>query len=290
MIVLIILIAVVYTIPEFIPEEKPYFLDTGADSLFQVIESRNKKLAAENEPDKIDKSERVTSQPNHFTFDPNTLSEAGWKSLGVREKTIKTILNFRSKGGRFRHPSDIRKIYGLSEQQADQLVPYIRIMNPVDIQKHQKFTLPTDSPVLRSFHKKNRVIQTVEINSADSVQFVALPGIGARLASRILAFRNRLGGFHSINQIAETYGVTDSTFDLIKQYLLCDPSMQRKINLNTADLTILKNHPYIKWSLANAIVRYRQQHGTFSSVRDLLKIEIINEEIYNKIAPYLVIE
>ena len=34
-----------------------------------------------------------------FEFDPNTINEAGWKRLGLRDKTIQTIQNYLNKGG-----------------------------------------------------------------------------------------------------------------------------------------------------------------------------------------------
>ena len=64
----------------------------------------------------------------------------------------------------------------------------------------------------------------------------------------------------------------------------------RKININSATVDELKNHPYIRYNLANPIVAYRNQHGAFSKIEDLKKIMIITDEIYNKISPYLTIQ
>lgn len=287
--VLIILIAIIYFIPEVMPDKKLYYLNKGADTLFQIVEARN-KLNHKEVKDSSSNYKEISASDHLklFTFDPNTLPESGWKSLGLREKTIRTIINFRLKGGRFRNASDIRKIYGLQKHQADQLIPYVRINDPDHRSRDVQGDVKSSSS--KSFGKTKISIQPIEINAADSIQLIALPGIGARLASRVLAFRERLGGFYSINQISETYGLTDSVFLLIKPLLLCDATKLKGININTIDLSDLKNHPYIRWNLANAIIRYRQQHGKFSSVRDLLKIEIITDETYNKIAPYVVTE
>ncbi|HET9826396.1 MAG TPA: helix-hairpin-helix domain-containing protein, partial [Chitinophagaceae bacterium] len=130
----------------------------------------------------------------------------------------------------------------------------------------------------------------VEINAADTTAFIALPGVGGKLASRIINFRDKLGGFYSVNQVGETYGLPDSTFAKIKPLLkLEDPSV-KKFNINTATKDDLKSHPYFRWSLANAIVEYRNQHGNFSSVEDLKKIAVITEEIFRKIKPYCTAE
>lgn len=221
-----------------------------------------------------------------FTFDPNTLDATGWKRLGVRAKTINTIHNFIAKGYRFRKPDDLKKIYGLRPDQADRLVPYVRI-------NETEFASAGSSENTKARFAKKPDAETrnraIDINSADTAEFISLPGIGSKLAARIVNFRQKLGGFYSVDQIAETYGVPDSTFQKIKPRLLCSAAAVRKININSADANELKAHSYIKWNIANAIVNYRNQHGNYKSVDDLRKIEIVSEELFAKIAPYLTV-
>jgi DNA uptake protein ComE-like DNA-binding protein len=131
------------------------------------------------------------------------------------------------------------------------------------------------------------VAKVIEVNSADTSALISLPGIGSKLAMRIINFRDKLGGFASVNQVGETYGLPDSTFQKIKSRLECNGNSVRKLNINTVDINTLKTHPYIKWNIANAIVNYRQQHGNYRSLDDLKKIVIIDTETFNKIAPYL---
>lgn len=223
--------------------------------------------------------EPVPKQPVMlFKFDPNTISGAAWKKLGVPGRSIRTIQNYLSKGGRFRKPADLQRIYGFKKEDYTRLAPYIRI--PAD-------TMPYNRPV-KKYDKPAR--QFININTADTTAWMALPGIGSKLASRIVHFREKLGGFYTVDQIGETYGLTDSTFQLIKPRLQCAPGAIQKININTADVSTLKQHPYIKWPLANAIVQYRQQHGAFRSVEDLQQIAVVTPEWYHKIAAYLVVE
>lgn len=73
----------------------------------------------------------------------------------------------------------------------------------------------------------------VTINDADTSAFIALPGIGSKLSARIVAFRDKLGGFYSVEQIGETWGLADSTFQKIKGRLQVSGEV-RKINVNTA--------------------------------------------------------
>ncbi|MCW3074728.1 MAG: helix-hairpin-helix protein [Flaviaesturariibacter sp.] len=218
-----------------------------------------------------------------FYFDPNTLSPEGWQLLGLSEKTSKTIDKYRSKGGKFRKPEDVQKIWGLPAGFYERVKDYIAI---ADMPKPD-YATTASYPTYPKYERTERRIQAVNVNSDDTAAFIALPGIGAKLAARITNFRDKLGGFHSVEQIGETYGVPDSTFQKIKPYLSVDAAAVKKININTATKDELKTHPYIRWNLANAIVEYRNQHGAFKSLDELKNIVLVDNATYNKMAPYL---
>lgn len=222
---------------------------------------------------------------NLFYFDPNTLDKEGWKKLGLRDKTIHTIQNYLSKGGRFKKPEDLQRIYGLFPNEYERIAPYIKIEASEETKSNTGNTdkNPVESQPAKTYTSGYSLI---EINSADTAAFVALPGIGSKLAARIVNFRDKLGGFYSINQIGETYSLPDSTFQKIKQYLKLDNSSVKKININTATKDEMKAHPYIKWNLANIIIEYRNQHGNFNSLTDLKKISAITDSTYSKIVSY----
>ena len=220
-----------------------------------------------------------------FYFDPNTLSGDGWKKLGIREKTITTIQNYISKGGKFYKPEDISKIWGLHKDEVQRLLPFVSILQQ---------TIPV-YPEKKIFDNKSNPkiiykIIPVDINTADTTAFIALPGIGSKLANRIINFRDKLGGFYKVEQVAETFALPDSTFQKIKANLILTRATVKKININTATLDEMKIHPYIRYNLASAIVQYRLQHGVFLTISDIKKIMMVTEEIYLKLAPYLSVQ
>ena len=221
-----------------------------------------------------------------FYFDPNTLSTEGWQKLGLRDKTIHTIQNYLSKGGHFRKPEDLQRIYGLFPNEFERIAPYIKIESGNEINNYKDFT---DKPTIEAQPAKTYTprYSIVDVNLADTTALIALPGIGSKLALRIINFRDKLGGFYSTNQVGETFGLPDSTFQKIKQYLKLENTSIRKININTATVDELKMHPYLKWSLANPIIAYRNEHGLFTKVEDIKKVMAVTDEIYNKIEPYL---
>jgi len=219
-----------------------------------------------------------------FNFDPNTLDVAGWQRLGLRDKTIATIKNFVSKGGKFYKPADIGKIWGLHTNEVERLLPFIVIEStkPSYPDKKTYDTKPYDKPKYTS--------SIIDINTADTSALIALPGIGSKLALRIVVFRDKLGGFNNVAQIGETFGLRDSVFQLIKARFTISNTTVKQININTATLDELKAHPYLRYVIANAMIQYRTQHGNYAAVSDIKKIMLVTDEIYIKAAPYLKIE
>ena len=218
-----------------------------------------------------------------FYFDPNVLSFEGWEKLGIREKTIGTIQNYLHKGGHFSKPADLKKIYGIRPDDYARIEPFIRIaaINLAELPTERKAESKKEG-----FSNETKYA-IIDINTADTAAFIALPGIGNKLALRIVNFRDKLGGFYSIDQIGETYGLPDSVFRTIKPFLKLETNLIRKININTATKDEMKSHPYLKWNVANAIVEYRNQHGNFASLEDLKKTSLITLEVFDKIKFYL---
>ena len=221
-----------------------------------------------------------------FYFDPNTTTGPEWKRLGLRDKTIKTIENYRNKGGRFYNPEDLQRIYGLRDDEYERLKPYIKIASNAS-KTNEEPVSPKPKEEIQSSKTYTARYLIIDVNNADTTAFISLPGIGSKLALRIVTFREKLGGFYSIEQVGETYGLPDSTFQKIKQWLKLDYASVKKININTATIDEMKAHPYIKYNLANPIVAYRNEHGSFSKIEDIKKVMVVTDEIYKKIEPYL---
>lgn len=296
--VLLFLITITLLIPFFFP----YFISkkkndpSGFEKEIATLNIKqqdsatrfNKESADENDyPNYYQSSEKnyYSKQPKGelFYFDPNTLPAEGWKKLGIRDKTIITIQKYISKGGKFYKPEDIGKIWGLHEDEVNRLVPFVRIEST----NNEKYVFTESKGLAKAPEKPNNPKTIIDINTADTSALIALPGIGSKLANRIIAFRDKLGGFYKVEQVTETYALPDSTFQKIRDKLMIGSPSVKKININKATIDELKAHPYIRYNMANAIVQYRNQHGDFTAVSDLKKIMMVTDEIYNKAEPYL---
>ena len=252
--------------------------------------AHTKQFSNQNEEDKLIQSYSSSggNQPikgELFYFDPNTADNQDWKRLGVRDNTIATIQHFLSKGGRFYKREDIGKIWGLHPNEAKRLIPYIQIQSLQATYFSDKKEFKKKVPVPASYS-----VMPIDINSADTAAFISLPGIGSKLSQRIINFREKLGGFYMVEQIGETFGLPDSTFQKIKPHLKISKIALLKININTADIEEMKKHPYLRYAISNAIIRYRSQHGDFLAVEDIKKIMTITADVFNKVAPYLTVD
>ncbi|MBO9561890.1 MAG: helix-hairpin-helix domain-containing protein [Niastella sp.] len=295
-IVLLLLILTTMALPHFLPDPPVHADKTALENLKRQLSQQAitaDSIGGVGYHSRYNKrgDESAPRQGVLFEFDPNTLSPEGWKRLGIRERTALTIQRYLAKGGRFRQPDDLHKIYGLRKEEADRLVPYVRISGVQEASNSRPAGFTPDSPPAWKYKGDNvskRVV--IDINLADTTAFIALRGIGSKLAKRIIHFREKLGGFHSVEQVGETYGLPDSTFQQIRKWLLCAAPDLRTINVNTADADLLQQHPYISWPEANAIVQYRLQHGAYASLDQLLQINIISPVLLDKIKPYLAVK
>ncbi|MBX2888560.1 MAG: helix-hairpin-helix domain-containing protein [Ferruginibacter sp.] len=221
------------------------------------------------------KENTETREATLFFFDPNTLDETGWINLGVKPFIVRNIEKYRQKGGRFKSNTDLKKIYGLTEEEVIRLQPFVQI----------KSELNTKMEVRGG--QDNFLQKRIDVNAADSAEWESLPGIGAKLSVRIINFRTRLGGFNTVNQVGETYGLPDSVFQKIKPRLTIDAKDKlRLIDINTADVNELKQHPYIRYANAQLIVAFRNQHGLFKHIEDLKKIIGLDSGFVEKVGPY----
>jgi len=299
----VVLVALFFLLPSVLPTSPGAARPGPADTAWITAMKKLEQPVPENGPGESRYSERNRPYPGKtpygqgntrsggtlFYFDPNTLDEAGWRQLGLREKTIKTILNYTSKGGKFRMPEDLKRIYGLFPDEFERIQSYIRIGSaPVAESKEW----PTDKiqEVRPARFPATKKPAAIEINTADTSDWIALPGIGSKLAHRIVLFREKLGGFYAIEQVAETFGLADSVYQQIRPLLRLEQPVVKKININTASAEDFKKHPYLKWAIVNTLIAYRKEHGPFTRLEDLKKIQSVTSELYAKISPYLILQ
>ena len=119
--------------------------------------------------------------------------------------------------------------------------------------------------------KRKEPVQVIELNTCDSAALEALPGIGPVLSARIVKYRNLLGGYGSVEQLREVYGLSEETFDLVKERVSADAGLVRKININSADYKQMMSLRYLEKGDIAAILKYRELTGRIENIEELVK-------------------
>ncbi len=237
--------------------------------MFNVFDSTENNYSKKN----TFTSETIVHKKNErFSFNPNNLSSEDWRKLGLTDNQIRSLKKYELKGGKFRKKEDVKRMFCISKELYDSLEPYINI--PQEITSNT-----TNSSGINETN-------LLELNSADSAQLTTLKGIGPFYAKSIIKYRNLLGGFYSKEQLMEVWKLDKEKYELVEKYFTVDKNKIIKIGLNSCTASELK-HPYLNWKMVNGIISYRNKHGNFTTVEDVLKTDILDESTFLKMAPYL---
>ncbi len=225
-----------------------------------------------------------------FYFDPNTATDKDWERLGMTSRQIRTIRNYQAKGGHFRKKEDVGKLYTVSVTQYKLLEPYILIAGEASSSKKQPEKQPETVPAKENAPVADipaRTLVHIDLNVADSSELTRLSGIGPVLASRIVKYRNRIGGFADAAQLSEVYGIKPELVEKLTPQLSADRSLIRKIAINTATFKDLVSHPYIGEQQTKGILNYKKLQGRINGLDELVRNNILTREEADKIEPYI---
>lgn len=285
-IVLVVLILGVLTIPEFITLfNRPKEVDATEQEKFEKEYNEFISSLKETKPQRKSAGSSLRTFPEReitlAMFDPNTADSMTFLSLGLPPWMAKNILHYRSKQGRFRHPEDFRKIYGLTEKQFQTLVPYIRITEKSE--SRDTVRLLTAQSAQRDTLFKYQPGTVIDLNSADTTELKKIPGIGSGIARKIVNYRKRLGAYCRIEQLQEIQLKAEK----LRPWFSIDAGQIHRINLNKASLERMMYHPYINFYQAKVIVEYRKKKGNLKSLKQLSLYEEFTPADFERLEPYI---
>lgn len=218
-----------------------------------------------------------------FHFNPNTIDSNRLMDLGFSAKMASRVVRYRLKGGKFKIRQDVSKIYGLDSAFYSRLYPFIDL--PTGVARPAGKAAWRKDPKL-PFVKE--VVPPFDINEADTGQLKKIRGIGDKLSLRLVRYRDALGGFITLDQLSEIYGLDTAVISRIREKTFIKPGfVPRHVNINVVSEKELADHPYLERSGARSIVAYRFQHGNFKSLEDLGKIGGLDQKAIRKLIPYL---
>lgn len=235
-----------------------------------------------------------------FKFDPNGLPVEQWVDLGLSERQAASIHRYEARGGKFRTKKDLARMRVVDSALFAQWAPYIQLPDSFSRNDRNRWPersrWPRDSTRRAYADRQDQYArwtdEPVEINGADSLALVAVRGVGPAFARSIIRYRERLGGFISLDQLGEVYILRDKpeAVEQLREKFILDTTLVRRIPVNACTVEDLGPHPYAGWKLARAMIAYRDHHGPYANVAAISNCLLVTDSIRDRLAPYLTAE
>lgn len=285
-IVLVVLILGIFIISHFLSKSQEKNLSVGKATIFQkeydsFIHSIQEVSSKEYLDNDYYDSFNNSSKPEPFPFDPNMADSSTLLKVGMYPWMVRNILRYRMKGGKFRQPEDLQKIYGMTHRLYNRLLPYICI-------QHREYKNDTTSLFAFNKIKKDTIYKypmgtKIDLNHSDTTELKKIPGIGSGLSKMIVRYRKQLGNYYEVDQLKDIH----LSAEKLKAWLTVKPHETIKININKCSLEKLMRHPYINFYQAKVIVEHRRKKGDIKSLKQLILYEEFTANDFQRLEPYI---
>ena len=255
-----------------------YFIDFSSEEI-QSNEAQE-WLSIQCQIDSI-KQIKKEDRPKIFPFNPNFITDFKGYKLGMSVTEIDRLLAYRKTNKYVNSASEFQQVTKVSDSLLHTIAPYFKFPDWVTNKKefHSYSKIP--------FYKKEKII-VLDINEAKTEDLINVYGIGEGLSARILKEKEKFGGFVSMEQMKDIWGLSSEVIEnLNKHFKVSGLTKVRKIPINDASVKELSQFPYFRYALAKSIVTYRSMNGNLKNAKDLLKINGFPVEKVNIIALYL---
>lgn len=279
----ILVLLVLCIVRPFKPEQNEMVLH-DLDSLLMMREAALKKL-------QMNENEKVTqvNELNPFPFNPNTMTEEEGLKMGLTDRQVRNIINYRESGCHFYSKKDLGRLYTISESDFEQLEPFIVL--PVVSRETRTGREQAKSKEMKRGTESEKTVKKeipiVDVNVVDSATLVELPQLGLYTAGRIVSYREKLGGFISLEQLREVKGIDSARYEAIFPYLRLESVGIKQLDVNRSDFKTLVNHPYLNYNQVKTIVNHREKKGMIRNWTQLQTVVGEKEPINPLVERYL---
>ena len=258
-----------------------FFVDFSSFS--KVSPEKEKWLSLQSQIDSM-KQEKLNYVPKIYPFNPNFITDYKGYKLGMSVSEIDRLLAFRKENKYVNSPQEFQAVTKVSDSLLNAISPYFKFPDWVNNKK--KFATYKKYPYT-AFAKKEKIV-IIDINKASQEDLIKIYGIGEAISLRILKFKESLGGFVSMEQMNDVWGLSPEVIEnLNSHFKVLTPPNVKKVDINNASIKELSQFPYFNYQLAKQIVTFRSMNGDFKKVDDLTKIKGLSIDKANIIALYL---
>jgi DNA uptake protein ComE-like DNA-binding protein len=259
-----------------------YFF-TDFSSLSTTSHEKEKWLSLQSEIDSM-KLNKLNYVPKIYPFNPNFITDYKGYKLGMSVAEIDRLLAFRKENKYVNSPKEFQAVTKVSDSLLNAISPYFKFPDWVNNKK--EFAAYKKYPNT-AFAKKEKVV-VIDINKATQEDLIKIYGIGEAISIRILKFKENLGGFVSMEQMKDVWGLSDEVIENLNTHFKVSvlPNL-KKIDINNASIKELSLFPYFKYPISKNIVTFRSMNGDIKNIEDLTKIKGLSIDKANIIALYL---
>jgi DNA uptake protein ComE-like DNA-binding protein len=219
-----------------------------------------------------------------YPFNPNFITDYKGYKLGMSVREIDRLLDYRKENKYVNSPKEFQAVTQISDSLLNAIAPYFKFPDWVKNKTQNKGYVKYEN---KTFAKNEKTV-LIDINVATQEELIKIYGIGEVISLRILKLKENLGGFVSMEQMNDVWGLSPEVIGALnshfKVYAL--PAVH-KIDINNASLKEISQFSYFRYALAKEIVTYRSMNGDIKNVEDLTKIKGFPVEKANIIALYL---
>lgn len=259
-----------------------YFL-VDLSSVSKVSPEKEKWLSLQSKIDSMKQGKR-DYVAKIYPFNPNFITDYKGYRLGMSVPEIDRLLAFRKENKYVNSPKEFQAVTKVSDSLLNAICPYFKF--PDWVNKKKEYKEYKNYPNT-AFAKKEKLV-IIDINKASQEDLIKIFGIGEAISLRILKFKESLGGFVSMEQMKDVWGLSPEVIENLNSHfkVLALPNV-KKIDINNASIKELSQFPYFNYQLARQIVTFRSMNGDIKNSEDLTKIKGLSIDKASIIVLYL---
>ena len=247
--------------------------------------------------DSLDESERAARRAQYASrysqpvirlqpFDPNTADSTLLVTVGLKPWMARNLIRYRNAGKVFRRSEDLQRLYGMNASLYSTLLPFIQIDTAALASSLGMCRVVSDTDtVITAYTPRIKRDTILDLNTADTTEFMLLRGVGRFTAMQIIRYRQALGGYYSTSQLYEISEIANDRIDSLLPHLYADTSLITPIDVNRASVKQLYSHPYISYKQAEQLYDLRRRKLRLHSPDELSAVFSPDER--QRLLPYL---
>lgn len=217
-----------------------------------------------------------------YPFNPNFLKEGKAYRLGITAEEFDRLTAYREEGKWINSVEDFKEVTKISDEVLNKISPYFKFPEWVIKQQEERKQKSLQRPIALAKKK--------DINSASSEELQRVNGIGEKLSRRIINYRNKIGGFRSMIQLKDVYGLKVSTIEAIRlEFEMKTSEVLELIDINKASVIQLADVPYLDYEIAREVFQFIKINEGINTFEELSKIQHFPISKIDRIKLYLTI-